>query len=99
MIICDYCEKVIERRVFCSGKCRMAMGRKEGRIKPKQPIPKTIRIEIFAKDGGKCKKCGTTEKLSVDHIIPESKGGTLDILNLQTLCMPCNRKKGNRYIG
>lgn len=37
--------------------------------------------------------------LTVDHIMPVSLGGTNDISNLQPLCMPCNRLKGNRWIG
>ena len=37
--------------------------------------------------------------LTIDHIMPVSLGGTNDISNLQPLCMPCNRLKGNRWIG
>jgi len=33
-----------------------------------------------------------------DHIVPYSKGGKTDYDNLQMLCRPCNRKKGNRYL-
>jgi 5-methylcytosine-specific restriction endonuclease McrA len=55
-----------------------------------------LRQSIYERDGHTCKHCGATENLSVDHIHPESKGGTLDPENLQTLCMPCNRAKGAR---
>lgn len=37
--------------------------------------------------------------LTIDHIIPVSLGGTNEIKNLQPMCMPCNRLKGNRWIG
>ena len=32
--------------------------------------------------------------LSIDHIVPKSKGGTNDRLNLRILCTPCNTTKG-----
>jgi len=60
----------------------------------KKVITDNLRLKVFAKDLYKCRHCGTSENLSVDHIIPESKGGTLDLDNLQTLCRPCNSRKG-----
>jgi 5-methylcytosine-specific restriction endonuclease McrA len=62
----------------------------------KDVISPALRQSIYERDGHTCKHCGATENLSVDHIHPESKGGTLDPENLQTLCMPCNRAKGAR---
>jgi len=45
--------------------------------------------------GGKCIQCGTKEDITVDHIIPLSKGGSNHISNLQPLCRSCNSKKYN----
>lgn len=43
--------------------------------------------------GNSCACCGKSKKLTVDHVIPVSMGGTSDILNLQPLCGSCNSKK------
>lgn len=40
-----------------------------------------------------CADCNTTESLSLDHIIPLSKGGKHDPSNWQCLCVPCNSRK------
>lgn len=55
---------------------------------------KKIFQRIVNRDGNACKICGTTNKLTVDHIIPLSKGGSNDDDNFQILCFSCNRKKG-----
>lgn len=55
-------------------------------------------IELKARYGCKCAKCKTPEtifKLTVDHIIPLSKGGRNSIDNIQPLCGSCNSKKYN----
>lgn len=46
-----------------------------------------------------CLRCGATEKLTRDHVIPRAKGGaTLGPTNLQTLCDGCNVWKGSRRV-
>jgi hypothetical protein len=62
----------------------------------KKSIPKKFRMKVFERDNFTCKYCGSRENLSVDHIIPESKGGLLTMENTQTLCKTCNLRKGNR---
>ena len=57
-------------------------------------IPPSLREAVMERDGRACRQCGTTESLSLDHVIPFSRGGTDDIGNLQVLCMPCNLRKG-----
>ncbi len=56
------------------------------------------RVSVFDRDGSKCLCCGESafSELTIDHIIPLSKGGTNDFDNLQTLCDKCNFEKGVR---
>ncbi len=58
-----------------------------------------VRTFIFERDGYRCQMCGKMPKrdgvtLHVDHVTPESKGGTSSVTNLQTLCASCNLTKG-----
>lgn len=44
---------------------------------------------------GKCLACGRDNvRMTMDHVIPLSKGGSNTINNIQPLCMPCNSTKG-----
>lgn len=44
-----------------------------------------------------CLKCGSTEKLAVDHIRSLFEYGKTEWGNLQTLCGKCNRSKGTKF--
>lgn len=59
-------------------------------------VSEDVRQAVFKRDGGRCKACDSTDDLSLDHIIPRSKGGSHDESNLQTLCRRCNAAKNNR---
>lgn len=69
--------------------------------KQKRPIPLRIRYAILMRDRFTCAICGRTPALHpgleihVDHIKPESQGGTLDPPNLRCLCQECNLGKGS----
>lgn len=62
----------------------------------KAQIPAEIRWAVWERDNFTCKFCGSRKHLTIDHVLPESKGGNLSLANLQTLCKRCNSKKGNR---
>lgn len=55
-------------------------------------------MELRKQFDNRCAICREVKKLSVDHIIPISKGGKNDISNIQPLCMDCNRKKSNKIL-
>jgi 5-methylcytosine-specific restriction endonuclease McrA len=57
---------------------------------------KPSRNLIHKRDGYKCSYCNSTENLTVDHIIPSSRGGKNTWENLCSCCTSCNAKKGNR---
>jgi hypothetical protein len=59
-------------------------------------IPDDVRWEVWERDNFTCQICGARRFLAIDHINPESKGGSLDTANLQTLCKSCNSRKGDR---
>jgi 5-methylcytosine-specific restriction endonuclease McrA len=54
------------------------------------------RKNIVKRDAHKCQYCGTHENLTIDHVIPKSKGGKDTWENLVTACTFCNHKKGDR---
>ncbi len=57
---------------------------------------KITRRAVFARDGWTCQYCGVRSSLTVDHVIPRSKGGGSDWENIVASCAPCNRRKGDR---
>ena len=55
------------------------------------------RKAVLARDGWTCQYCGSDKpSLTVDHVIPRSRGGESVWENIVASCAPCNRKKGNR---
>ncbi len=59
----------------------------------RQPIPDTVKVNVWQRDRGRCVKCGSQETLEFDHVIPLSKGGGNTTRNIQLLCEKCNREK------
>lgn len=66
-------------------------------------IPQRSRVlsrkNILLRDGDCCQYCGTVQHprvLTVDHIIPRSRGGKNSWDNLVTACIRCNHRKGDR---
>jgi len=57
---------------------------------------KITRRAVFARDSWTCQYCGSRSNLTVDHVIPRSKGGSSSWENIVASCAPCNRRKGDR---
>ena len=57
---------------------------------------KITRRAVFARDRWTCQYCGSRTSLTVDHVIPRSKGGTSTWDNIVASCAPCNRRKGDQ---
>lgn len=51
---------------------------------------------VFKRDASSCQYCGSGRNLTLDHVIPRSRGGQTKWTNLVTACSPCNSVKGNR---
>ena len=56
---------------------------------------KITRRAVFARDNWTCQYCGSRSSLTVDHVVPRSKGGLSSWENIVASCAPCNRRKGN----
>jgi 5-methylcytosine-specific restriction endonuclease McrA len=56
---------------------------------------KITRRAVFARDEWTCQYCGARSNLTVDHVVPKSKGGGSSWDNIVASCAPCNRRKGD----
>lgn len=52
--------------------------------------------EILRAQGGRCLFCGSSQRLTVDHIVPLSRGGSNGQENVRVLCKTCNSRKGTK---
>src|SRR4051794_24270002 len=59
---------------------------------------KITRRAVFARDEWTCQYCGSRSNLTVDHVIPRSKGGPSSWDNIVASCAPCNRRKGDHHL-
>lgn len=64
---------------------------------PHRRVPPT-RSAVMLRDNYTCQYCGAVpgrNQLTVDHVLPRSRGGSHDWTNLVTACKQCNQKKGS----
>lgn len=68
---------------------------KGGKKSTRKQINQTV---LYRRQGGYCTGCGhyfQPRNLTIDHVVPSSKGGSSHISNLQLLCHACNQMKGD----
>ena len=56
------------------------------------------RSMIYKRDRNSCQYCGVTTRLTIDHVIPRSKGGEDTWDNLVVACSSCNVKKSDKML-
>jgi 5-methylcytosine-specific restriction endonuclease McrA len=67
-------------------------------------VPRAVKRRIsrralFARDGFRCVYCGSSSnRLTLDHVVPRSRGGESVWENVVTACSPCNLRKGDRLL-
>ncbi|PRY12332.1 5-methylcytosine-specific restriction endonuclease McrA [Pontibacter ummariensis] len=76
------------------------------------PVPSVIRLQryvrvpyygialsrhnVMRRDSYSCQYCGAVKNLTLDHLLPRSRGGETKWQNLVTACSRCNSRKGDR---
>jgi 5-methylcytosine-specific restriction endonuclease McrA len=96
-------KRLIQRRAYLQSiegiiyKARMRTKRRE-RMQTDHPITATDWLNILSEHDYCCHYCGTQTTLTMDHVIPLSKGGKHIKENIVPACLPCNLKKGTKLL-
>lgn len=73
---------------------RLVLLRDYNRV-PRTPL-RLSRRNVFLRDEYRCQYCGSTHELTIDHVMPRSRGGESSWTNLVSCCRSCNLKKGRK---
>jgi hypothetical protein len=66
---------------------------------PERKRQKRIKEYVIDRDGMLCCYCDkvlTTDTVTMEHILPDSKRGTFNTTNLTVSCADCNNRRGNK---
>ena len=63
---------------------------------PRGGTRKVSKRAVLARDRHRCQYCGSGSHLTIDHVVPKSRGGGSTWENIVTSCAPCNSRKGDR---
>ena len=61
-------------------------------------VPPVNRREVLKRDEHTCQYCGSKRNLTLDHVLPRSKGGQHTWENVVAACAPCNSQKGSQLL-
>lgn len=61
-------------------------------------VQKPTRALIYQRDDHTCQYCGSQKRLTIDHVVPKSRGGQDTWENMVVACSSCNTKKGNTML-
>ena len=67
----------------------------------KRRKPRFFKVNLYIRDLYTCQYCDIQlikKELTLDHVIPLSKGGRTSWENIVAACMPCNTRKGNKTV-
>jgi 5-methylcytosine-specific restriction endonuclease McrA len=95
VVVSEY--DLIIRSVSCEIAIPSVIALKSFYRKP-ESTPSMTREKVFLRDGYTCQYCSErfrAKELSLDHVIPRSRGGKLTWTNTVTACLACNYKKGH----
>lgn len=96
ILLCLRCQDELADALWVNrGGSHLIPGRNPVRPTKKQ-LPYKKRKRILERDAYRCRYCGGHKDLCVDHVVPESQGGSDDDENLVCACRSCNSSKGAR---
>lgn len=72
---------------------RHRQARKDAGLQAQWQPSKALRQSVYDRDGGACVYCASADDLTIDHKVPQKRGGDNSHQNLQTACRVCNAKK------
>jgi len=89
-----------------------AQGRALRSSRQRHPWPSIVRLKVYVhvpykkimltrrnilrRDRYRCQYCNSGDRLTLDHVLPKSRGGRDTWENLVAACVPCNNRKGSR---
>lgn len=59
-------------------------------------VPPVSRRNVLKRDRYICQYCGSSQRLTLDHVVPRFQGGPHRWDNVVTACEPCNSRKGDK---